>query len=208
MGKMVLISMLAIFGFKSQGSSQTVVQLGEQLALDYEKLSELKGILQDMYKAYNDIDKGLTDVKSVVSGNFNLHKLYLDGLLAVSPTVKNYTRVGDIVNAEYTLISESAAGLNNFKRSKSFSGDEINYIGGIYSNLLEKSGVYVDELSKLTTSNELRMGDAERLAGIDRVYNGLMEELAFLRRFNDATSIQDVQRAKEDADLGVLKSLY
>ena len=66
----------------------------------------------------------------------------------------------------------------------------------------------MNELIAIITSNQLRMGDAERLAGIDKVYDGIVSELVFLRRFNGATSIQDVQRAKQSADLGVLNSLY
>jgi DNA repair ATPase RecN len=208
MCKALVIMFILVMGSVVKARSQTVIQLAEQLALDYQKLSELKSILQDMYDAYKVMDKGLSDVKGIVNGNFNLHQAFLDGLLAVSPAVKNYARVADIVSAEYTIVSEYTAGLSKFKSSGHFSGDEITYIGNVYSNLLSRSTSYVNELIAIITSNQLRMGDAERLAGIDRVYDGIVSELVFLRRFNGATSIQDVQRAKQSVDLGVLNSLY
>lgn len=208
MWKVLAILFISVISSVSESRAQTVIQLTEQLALDYQKLSELKSILQDMYDAYKVMDKGLSDVKEIVNGNFNLHEAFLDGLLAVSPAVKGYARVADIVTAEYTIVSEYTAGFSKVKSSGHFSADEITYIGNVYSNLLSRSTAYVNQLITLITSNQLRMGDAERLAGIDRVYNGITSELVFLRRFNGATSIQDVQRAKQSADLGVLNSLY
>jgi hypothetical protein len=191
-----------------QSQAQSIVQLTEQLALDYQKLSELKGILQDMYDAYKIVDKGLSDVKNIVNGNFNLHKAFLDGLMAVSPAVKNYARVADIVQAEYSIVSEYKSGYSNFKASGRFTPGEITYIGNVYSNLVNRSVEYLNQLTTIITSNQLRMGDAERLSGIDRIYGGITGNLAFLRRFNGATSLQDMQRAKEAADLGLLNSLY
>ena len=47
-----------------------------------------------MYTAYQLIDKGYTDVKNIVEGNFNLHHTFLDALLAVSPAVQDYSRGG------------------------------------------------------------------------------------------------------------------
>ena len=65
--------------------AQSVSQLLTQLSLDIQKLSELKTILNDMYKSYTVLDKGYTDIKNIAQGNFSLHKAYLDGLMAVSP---------------------------------------------------------------------------------------------------------------------------
>src|SRR5258708_22432460 len=191
-----------------QSQAQSIVQLTEHLALDYQKLSELKSILQEMYDAYKIVDKGLSDVKDIVNGNFNLHKAFLDGLMAVSPAVKNYARVADIVQAEYTIVSEYRSGYANFKASGHSTPDEITYIGNVYSNLVNRSVEYLTQLTTIITSNKLRMGDAERLAGIDRIYGGITTNLAFLRRFNGATSLQNIPRSTDAADLGFLKGLY
>jgi hypothetical protein len=208
MRKAIFIAVLLIVTSVGESRAQSIVQLTEQLVLDYQKLSELKGILQDMYDAYKIIDNGLSDVKDIVNGNFDLHKAFLDGLMAVSPTVKNYVRVADILQAEYTIVSEYKSGFSRFKASGHFTADEISYISNVYSSLVSRSLDYLNQLTIIITSNQLRMGDAERLAGIDRIYTGISGNLAFLRRFNGATSVQDVQRAKEAVDLGLLNSLF
>lgn len=188
--------------------AQTVVQLTEQLVLDYQKLSQLKSILQQMYDEYKIIDKGLSDVKDIVNGNFNLHEAFLDGLLAVSPAVRNYSRVADIISAEYTMVIEYQSGFGAFKSSGAFTPDEVTYIGKVYTALINRSVEYITQLTKLLTDNQLRMGDADRLSGIDRIYGGISRDLGFLRRMNSSNSLQQLQRVKEAADLNVLNSFF
>src|ERR1700753_228501 len=72
----------------------------KQLALDYEKLAQEKKILQDMYNGYTLISKGYEQIKSIAQGNFTLHQNFLNALLAVSPAVRNYYKVVNIINNE------------------------------------------------------------------------------------------------------------
>src|ERR1700743_2760843 len=95
--------------------AQTIPQLLEQIVLDTEKLSSLKSILQDMYKAYTIIHAGYTDIKDISEGTFTLTKAFLDALMAVSPAVQNYSRVVGIVNAEYSIVSEYKAAYSKFR---------------------------------------------------------------------------------------------
>ena len=44
-------------------------------------------------------------VKDMTEGNFSLHKTFLDALMQVSPAVKNYKRVGDIINYQILLVA-------------------------------------------------------------------------------------------------------
>jgi hypothetical protein len=58
------------------------------------------------------------------------------------------------------------------------------------------------------TANQLRMSDAERLRAIDRVYTDITGQLGLLRTFNNNTSVQAIQRAREANDVSTLKSIY
>ena len=69
----------------------------QQLLLNWEKLAQLKKILDNMYKGYQVLSYGYTTIKDISEGNFNLHHAFLEGLLQVSPTVLKYKRVVDIV---------------------------------------------------------------------------------------------------------------
>jgi uncharacterized protein (UPF0297 family) len=206
--KYVIMSGIVLFLSCGNVRAQSIAQLIEQLVLDTEKLTELKAILQDMYKSYEILDKGYSDIRDIVQGNFNMHKIFLDGLLAVSPAVRNYSRVVDIINTEYTIVSEYKANYGRFVAGGHFTVQELDYINKLYSALFNKSLNCVNELVMVLTADQLRMSDAERLRSIDRVYSDITGQLRVLRTFSNSTSLQAIQRAREAGDIGTLKSIY
>ena len=87
----------------------------ERLILDIEKLAQLKSVLTNLYKDYEVLETGYTAIKNISEGNFNLHKVFLDGLLAVSPTVRKYERIVDIISDQGKIVSEYKSAYNTFK---------------------------------------------------------------------------------------------
>jgi hypothetical protein len=205
--KYLLILPITLLSF-ANARSQTIAQLVEQLSLDVQKLTQLKTILSDMYKDYEVIDKGYTDIRNIAAGNFNLHKAFLDGLLLVSPAVRDYPRIIDILNAEYSIVTEYQAANNRFRADPHFTLSELNYLSDTYNALFQRSLKSIDELTMVTTDDQLRMSDSQRLQAIDRVYSEITAQLGFLRHFNNNTTIQAIQRAKAANDIGTLKSIY
>jgi hypothetical protein len=184
------------------------VQELEQLALDVQKLAQMKSILTEMYAGYQILTGGYNTVKSLAEGNFNLHNTFLTGLMTVSPTVKNYVRVADIIAAQGTIVSEYKSALHTFQNSGSFTIDELNYMTNVYSNLFDESTNNLSELVTVLTSNSLRMSDAERLSAIDRIYGEMQDKLTFLRTFNSTTGLLQGQRQKNLQETNTLKSLF
>jgi DNA repair ATPase RecN len=173
----------------------------QQLILNIEKLSQFKKILSDMKKGYELLSGGYKTVKDMSEGNFSLHKTFLDALMQVSPVVKNYKRVGDIINFEMLLMKESKKGLNRFVKSGSFSEKEISYFEKVYGNLLSQSLRNLDELTMVVTADKLRMSDDERLQAVDDIYVQMQDKLLFLRNFNASANVLALQRAKEAKDV-------
>src|SRR6185312_16324791 len=115
------------------GYSQS--QEAKQLLLDVEKLAQLKNILTDLKKGYEIVSGGYTAIKNISEGNFNLHNIFLSSLLEVSPTVKKYKRIADIVSTQLKIVSQYKSALRQLKASGEFSNEEISYIQNVYSNL-------------------------------------------------------------------------
>lgn len=191
-----------------RAQAQSIPQLIEQVILDKEKLAELKTILNDMYNSYQIIDQGYTHIKNIVQGNFNLHKAYLDGLLAVSPTVRSYVRVADILSTAGTIASEYRTDYTRAVSGGHFTAAELGYMSLIYGKLFSRSLSCLDELTMVTTDSELRMSDAERLRAIDAIYTDISGQLSLLRSFSTGNSIQDLQRARAAGDIGAVRSFY
>lgn len=180
----------------------------QQLLLDFEKLLQLKEILDDMYKGYEILSKGYTSIKDISEGNFDLHKDFLDGLLDVNPYVKEYKRIADIIHYQILIVKNTSIALKNFEASDLFSSDEISYMKTIYTNLINESANNIDDLMTVITANQLRMSDDERLAAIDRIFNDVQDKLMFLKSFNNSTSVLAAQRKYELWEVEKGKILY
>ncbi len=170
----------------------------QQLILDIQKLSELKSILTEGYNTIRDLSQG----------NFNLHKLFLDGLLSVSPTVRQYKKIADIITTQATILKEYKAAYSQFKGANILSATELNYVSDVYSNLFDKSSKNLDELLMIITDNQLRMNDAERINAIDRLYTDMQDKLSFLRHFNTNTNILQLQRQQSLQEIQSIQQLY
>jgi len=180
----------------------------QQLILNIEKLSQLKSILNQMYKGYKILSTGYNTIKDLSQGNFSLHKTFLDGLLQVSPTVRKYRHLADIVSMQQELVRQYKNAFSEFKNSEVFSESEIQYIENVYSGLFDRSVKNLEELLMVITAGKLRMNDAERLEAIDRIYGDMKEKLAFLGDFNERTTLLGAQRSKLLREYQSLEKLH
>lgn len=180
----------------------------EQLLLDVQKLTQLKQMLADLKKGYEIVYKGYSTIKNISEGNFNLHQVFLDGLLQVSPAVRNYKKVADIISLQLRIVSEYKSAFKHFKENGKFTPNEIDYMGKVYSNLFDESIENLETLAIIITSGALRMSDDERLKQIDTLYEDMVDKLTFLRHFNNQTSVLAMQRTREEREINFSKKIY
>lgn len=197
---MLVIMLGSLF---SSGQSQEV----QQLLLDVEKLAQFKQILSDLKKGYEILSKGYNAVKDISQGNFSLHKVFLDGLMEVSPAVQRYQRISDIIKLQLRIVKEYKVAYNQFKADPNFTLAEIEYMGKVYAHLFKSSVQNLDDLATIITAGKLRMSDDERLKAIDKVWEEVQNQFTFLRDFNGSTSMLAMARAKEKNEIEVSRKL-
>ena len=180
----------------------------QQLILNWEKLQELEKILDNMYVGYKILDKGYTTIKNISEGNYTLHQLFLDGLMAVNPTIRNYKRIPYIIDYQKLLLAEYKNAYNRFKNDPHFSPQEIEYLANVYNYLFQESLRNIDDLVMIITATKLRMSDDERMKAIDRLFYDMEGKLVFLRSFNNSTQLLAIQRARAANDMRAINHLY
>jgi hypothetical protein len=199
-----LLLLALAFSVRSFGQAQEI----EQLILNIEKLTLFKSILSDMKMGYQIYEKGYGTISSISKGNFDLHNVFLTGLMGVSPAVRNYVRVAEIISQQARLVSEYKLNYQRFRQSGSFSPEELSYMSNVYSRLTNQSLNDLDELTTILSAGKLRMSDADRLKAIDRLYANSTDQLGFLRSFNRQGMVLSLQRAKDQNDIQTLQKLY
>ncbi|MEO7214518.1 MAG: TerB family tellurite resistance protein [Mucilaginibacter sp.] len=199
-----ILFLILCFAIKAQAQSDEL----QQLLLNIEKLTQFKAILSDMKKGYQIYQQGYSSISNLSKGNFNLHNIYLTGLMAVNPAVRNNPRVNQIISQQQDIIREYKRYAGLFRQSGTFSSKELDYMANVYNQLVKQSDTNIDDLASVTTVGQLRMSDDDRLRGIDRIYISSSDQLQFLRFFNRQAVMLSLQRAKDLKDARVLKGLY
>lgn len=205
MKKRIVILWMVLICFTGQVAAQSAEV--QQLLLNVEKLAQLKKILSNMKKGYEIVSAGYNTIKDISKGSFNIHQTFLDGLVQVSPAVRKYKRIADIISFQKQLVKEYKSAFRKFQRSNLFNENEIRYMGNVYGNLFNKSLQNLDELAMVITAGKLRMSDDERLTAIDRIFNDISDKLIFLRTFNKENNLLAIQRGREMVDTKVSKKL-
>lgn len=204
MKKFILFILLSSLSFQSKAQAEEA----QQLILNVEKLMQFKKILQNMYDGFKLISNGYNAVKDISEGNFKLHKVFLDGLSDVSPAVKKYKRISDIIDYQLRIVNDSKKVLQQFRSDKQFNTTELNYLATVYDNLIRQTLKHVEELLLVVTAGKLRMSDDERLAAIDRIFVSVESQYSFVREFSNSTKLLSLQRKSEQQQIDRMRLLH
>ncbi len=192
--------MVRLFGF---GQAQEI----QQLTMDLEKLAQMKSMLSSMYKGYTTLTNGYNQITSLAKGNFDLHKNYLDGLLAISPTVRKYKKIESIISTQLLLVKESKAFYSKIRTNGLFNSNELIQVNEQYNQIINSSLRNLDELSVVLTPGALRMQDDERIAAIDRMDLEMQAALKELRSFNETKNAVLIARQRIQRDVNISRQI-
>lgn len=205
MKKILMITLLAMAA--PQGAMAQTQEV-TQLVLNLEKLRQLRKTLQELKKGYDILFEGYTKIRDISRGNFELHQAFLDGLLKVSPAVKNYGRIRDIVQMQLAIVRECQQGRSRLSASGLYSPAELDYLTQVYHQLTSGSLQSLDALLDVVTDKKLRASDDQRLSAIDAIYEQVSEKLIFLRHLNSNNSVLAAQRKDEAASIKTSQMIY
>ncbi|WP_426587939.1 TerB family tellurite resistance protein [Mucilaginibacter sp. R-33] len=205
---MLLCFALCTITFEYSEAQTSTAQDTQQLILDIEKLTQFKAILSDMQAGYTILTQGYSAVKNISEGNFNLHSVFLNSLMAVSPQVKKYGRIADIIADQASIVSEYKAAWKQANRGGHFNAQELSYMNNVFQHLLSGSIDNLTNLANVVTAGTLRMSDADRLGAIDQIYADTQHKLVFLRHFTSQVAVLSAQRQKATDEIQTFKNLY
>jgi hypothetical protein len=204
---LILTGGITASAYKANAQVSTAQDV-QQLVLDIEKLTQFKAILTDMKTGYTLLTQGYNQVKDISQGNFNIHSAFLNSLMEVSPEVRKYGRIADIIEEQASIVSEYKSTLRQANSGGHFNASELIYMNQVFSQLLTQSLNNLTTLANVITAGNLRMSDAERLQTIDHIYSDTQTKLVFLRSFDNQVAILSLQREKAKNDVNTLQKLY
>jgi len=180
----------------------------EQLLLDVEKLSQLKDILQDLKDGYQVLESGYSAIRDIAKGSFNLHKAFLDGLLAVSPAVRGYERVAEIADLQVQMVQRAEAVMSRMRQDGSWRPEEVAAMGQVYGAVLADCAEDLGDVVLLLTDGAIRASDDERMQELDAVYNRILGNYRLVDGLSNQGALLALLRSREAGDVSVLRELF
>jgi hypothetical protein len=86
--------------------------------------------------------------------------------------------------------------------------DEVNYIGTVYTGIIDASLKNLDQITLVINSFTTQMSDAKRMEIINRAADAVQENLNDLKTFNQQNIQLSLQRSKDENDIAAVKKMY
>lgn len=204
MRKTIFILVLTVLQIVAEAQVQEI----EQLKLDLEKLLQLKLMLSQAKQGYQNLLKGYDAVRDGVKGNFNLHKNYLDGLLQISPQVRNAPALKRLGSNQSAMTTEYRNWYNKVHGMGLFRQQELLSIQQRYREIETAAQENLDQLALILSNGTLRMSDAERVTAIEMLAAKSDEYLHASHKLIQEQTMIAARRAKTAKDIEAVKRLY
>jgi hypothetical protein len=192
--------------------AQTWAEWFDQKKMQIEYLVNQIGALEvyagSLEKGYDIAHSGLTAIHNIKKGDFSLHTEYFNSLSQVSPQIKAYWKIADIIQTEILIVRACTSEGMLLKGARLFTDEEIRYVTSVLTGVLDGCGDLTSQLIDLVTDGKLQMKDDERLSRIDEVHVAIKDREKFVLSFSQQTKMLALQRAKEENDVKVLHRLY
>lgn len=211
----ILLSWLSVQKVNAQTGIAEVIKAGVKKAikavdLKIQRLQNKTIWLQNAQKNLENVlsKLKLDEISSWVEKQKEQYRKYYEELTQVKTIISNYQRIGDIIKKQRRLLDEYNHAWRLIRQDKQFSEQEIQYIGRVYTGILDASIKNIDQISLIIKSFTTKMTDAKRLELINKAADKVDMNYTDLVQFNQQNIILSVQRAKSEVEVSEVKKLY
>ena len=150
----------------------------------------------------------LTEISDWTQKQKDLYGDYFNELWQVKDAIQYYHKIEEITEKQVRLVSEFESAYNLFKQDDHFSADEIEYMGKVYTGIIDESLKNLDQLFLVINSFTTQMTDEKRMQIINDAGNAIDENYDDLKSFNNQNMVLSLQRSKDLNEVNVVKLLY
>ena len=220
MRRKFLLTIFFVTGFMLRSDAQiteiisvikaAVTKVIKAVDLEVQRLQTQTIWLQDAQKQLENTmsELKLNEITNWVQKQKDLYDEYYTELKTVKDIIAGYDKVKKIAETEARVASSYQTAFHLFKADKHFSADELSYMEGIYSGILDESLNNAGQVLLVVNSFVTEMSDAERMAIIDRTAKAIEKNYNDIKSFNNQNMILSIQRSADEADLNSVKKLY
>ncbi len=169
-----------------------------------EQLVALKMYAGYLKKGYDIVGSGISTVKDIKNGEFNLHSTFFTSLKNVNPAIRKNAKIASIISLQIFIAKA-------FKSIGDNDGLELSdnqYILDVKDKVTDDCLVDMEELLLVITSGRLELTDDERIERLDSIYERMRDKAAFAQSFTAQVNLLINQRKNEQKSINHLRELY
>ena len=155
-------------------------------------------------KGYDIANKGISSIKDMSKGEFDLHQSFFTSLKMVNPAIAGNSKIAQVIAWQMT-ISKDLFALNS--RIKLPPSDK-SYIRQVRLKVMKECEQDMEELLLVITQGKLEMKDDERINRLDKVYVSMKDKYQFTQSFSNQVKTLSLQKEQEERNNEASKKLY
>lgn len=198
---LVIILSFGTFSAKAQSWDEWFRQRKTQIKYLKQQIAALQVYIGFVKTGYDIARKGLTTIRDIKNGDFNLHHDFIGALSRVNPGIRSYAKVAGIITTQVRIIRNAQVAMANLKEGGQLSADELAYCKAVFDHLFEECLKTMDELLAVITSGELEMKDDERIKRIEALYADMEGKFLFSTHFSEGAISLSFQRLAEQGEI-------
>ena len=220
MKKMLMcVCFVFVVGFAEKASAQdpisevikaAVTKVIVAVDLQIQRLQTKTIWLQNAQKVLeNTMSKArLDDITGWVQKQKDLYQNYFDELWKVKDVIGYYHKIRKITQQEIALVNQYHRAWNGVTKDSHFTADEVDYMGTVYTGIIEQSIQNLDQVALVINSFVTQMSDQKRMEIIDKAAEAMQKNYNDLKSFTNENIQLSIQRSKDEHDVAVVRALY
>jgi hypothetical protein len=162
-----------------------------------EQIAALEMYMGYAHKGYSIAQNGLKTIDYLKKGEWHLHTDFFNSLDLISPEIKNYAKVADIIALQAKILHSYKNTYQQIKQNELFNAGEVDYIEQVYNILIKSCAADLDDLTSVITPRDWKLKDDERFKRIDALYISMLDKYSFAQSFGNETKVLALQRMKK-----------
>jgi hypothetical protein len=207
----LVITLLSVglFGpVRSQTFSEWFQQKKTQKKYLVQQIALLQVYLGYLKKGYTIVNNGITTVRQIRSGEFDLHSTFYTSLSRVNPQIKQYSKAAAILRNQQLILSTYRSTIESIRGSPYVPAEQTDWLYRTCQPFLEDVAATTHHLIAVLTNGRLKMSDNERIGQIDKLYDQSKKQLIFIQQMATDASMLKTQRSKDQYENEYLRRQY
>ncbi|MEH3112571.1 conjugal transfer protein TraI [Pedobacter terrae] len=150
----------------------------------------------------------LTEIADWTEKQKEQYAKYYDELWRIKSAIAYYKRIKDLTEKQIAIVDEYKWAWGLFQKDKHFKPEELEYMGKIYSGILDESIKNLDQIFLVINSFKTQMSDAARLELIAKAADEMDGNYSSLKKFNASNIGLSISRSASLDETAKLKEIY